>query len=227
VVLLIEGGEGIRSVDELDGWWQAGIRIIGPAWTGTRFCGGTGEPGGLTEEGRELLDHMTDRGYILDLSHMAELAVMQALDSYPGQIIASHSNIETLVQEHEGGRHLTDQMLRGIIARNGVVGVVPYNKFLKRGWRKGDPRELVPLKLVAEQIDHICQVAGGTAHAGIGTDFDGGFGLQSVPPEIDSIADLQKLSFLLETKGYQESDIAAILGKNWVRILESSLPDEV
>jgi len=47
--------------------------------------------------------------------------------------------------------------------------------------------------MVAEQADHICQLAGDAAHVGIGTDFDGGFGLQSTPRELDSIADLPKL----------------------------------
>ena len=41
----MEGAEGVRSPSELDEWWQWGLRIIGPAWAGNRFCGGTQEPG--------------------------------------------------------------------------------------------------------------------------------------------------------------------------------------
>ena len=73
-------------------------------------------------------------------------------------------------------------------------------------------------------IDHVCQLAGDSLHAGIGSDFDGGFGLQSVPPELDTVADLQKVGPLLEKRGYSEADIANILGLNWLRLLESTLP---
>nr|MBP8048249.1 membrane dipeptidase [Anaerolineales bacterium] len=109
--------------------------------------------------------------------------------------------------------------------RDGVVGVVPFNSYLKVGWVAGkSERSEVSLGNVANHIDHICQIAGDALHAGIGSDFDGGFGLQSVPPEIETIADLQKLSFLLEARGYSETDIANILGGNWLARLRRDLP---
>ena len=77
------------------------------------------------------------------------------------------------------------------------------------------------------QIDHICQMAGDAQHVGIGSDFDGGFGLQSVPAEIDTIADLQKIVPLLAQKGYTEAHIAAIMGQNWLSILKEDLPASI
>ncbi len=59
---------------------------------------------------------------------------------------------------------------------------------------------------------------------GIGSDFDGGFGLQSVPQELDTIADLHKLTDLLQPHGYSDSDMEAILGGNWLRYLQENLP---
>jgi membrane dipeptidase len=67
-------------------------------------------------------------------------------------------------------------------------------------------------------------MAGDANHVGIGTDFDGGFGLQSVPREIDTIADLQKLVPLLGEKGYTDNDIRAIMGNNWLSLLKNTLP---
>ena len=64
-------------------------------------------------------------------------------------------------------------------------------------------------------------------HAGLGTDFDGGFGMQVVPAEIDTIADLQKLVPLLSEKGYTTDDITAILGGNWLRHLHHVLPESL
>lgn len=216
LVLLMEGAEGVGDPGELEEWWGWGVRLIGPAWSGTRFCGGTGEPGPLTSEGFALLEGMAGLGFGLDLSHMDESAVLSALDVYPGQIIASHSNAQALLKGAENNRHLSDRAIQGILERDGVIGVVLYNPFLKQGWRKGDPRQVVNLESIVAQIDYICQMAGDARHAGIGSDFDGGFGLQSAPGGIDTIADLGKLAPLLEERGYQAEDIAAIMGGNWL-----------
>ena len=70
-------------------------------------------------------------------------------------------------------------------------------------------------------------MAGDAFHTAIGSDFDGGFGLQSVPAEIDSVADLQKLVPLLAERGYPEQAIAAIMGGNWLRHLKNSLPESL
>jgi membrane dipeptidase len=103
---------------------------------------------------------------------------------------------------------------------------VPYNRFLKQDWAKGDPREGVSLEDVVAHIDYVCQIAGNARHVGIGSDADGGFGLQSVPKEMDSLADLQKLVPFLEKKGYSDEDIQAILGGNWIEFLLDTLPEE-
>ncbi|NOY97950.1 MAG: peptidase M19 [Chloroflexi bacterium] len=224
LVILMEAAEGIRSPDELDEWWSLGLRIIGPAWAGTRYCGGTHDPGPLTDDGRALLAAMADFNFTLDLSHMDEESALQALDLYPGPIIASHGNAAALLPDAPTNRHLTDEVIRGLIERDGVIGVVPYNKFLQVGWVQGNGRQAVTLERLAAHIDHICQMAGDARHVGIGTDFDGGFGLEAVPEGVDSIADLQKLAPLLASRGYSESDVAAILGENFLGHLRENLP---
>ncbi len=224
LVLLMEGADAVRDPDELEEWWQRGVRFIGPAWGATRFCGGTREPGPLTAEGFALLERMGELGFSLDLSHMDEKAALQALDFYPGQIIASHSNALALLKGSESNRHLSDRVIRGIIERGGMIGAVPFNAFLKAGWKRGDRREDVHVEPWISQIDYTCQIAGDAFHTGIGSDFDGGFGLQSVPIGMDSIADLQKLADLLKDKGYSPEDIAAILGCNWISRLRKVLP---
>ena len=81
--------------------------------------------------------------------------------------------------------------------------MIPLNTFLKVGWlrKNGSRREEVPLDAFIAHIDHICQLAGNANHAGIGSDFDGGFGLQSIPPELDTIADLQMVASKLIALG--------------------------
>jgi membrane dipeptidase len=224
LVPLMECAEGVRSRAELADWWDWGVRLIGPAWAGTRFCGGTREPGPLTPEGFELLEGMAEHGFVLDLSHMDEAAALQALDVYPGQIIASHSNALALLKGTDSNRHLTDRMLQGLLERDGVIGVVPANGFLRPDWIELGGKPAVQLEHVLAQIDYICQMAGDARHIALGTDFDGGFGLQSVPAEIDTIADLKKLVPRLKERGYSKDDIVAIFGGNWIRMLRGSLP---
>jgi len=227
LVLLMEGAEGVRAPGELEEWWAGGVRIIGPAWAGTRFCGGTREPGALTQEGVALLEAMGSLGFVLDLAHMDEAAVLGALDIYPGPIIASHANALALLKGSESNRHLSDRVLRSLLERDGVVGILPANPFLKAGWQSGDRREEVGLERATAQIDYICQLAGDARHAGIGSDFNGGIGLQSMPYDVDTIADLQKIGTNLVDRGYSVQDVAAIFHGNWERILHQVLPESV
>lgn len=224
LVPLMEGGDGLRNLDELSGWWERGVHLIGPAWMATKFCGGTREPGPLTQEGHALLDAMAGMGFTLDLSHMDWAAAREALGIYEGPIIASHSNALRQVKDGEGNRFLPDDVIEGIVEHEGVIGVVPFNRFLVQTWTISDRREACSLEMVAAQIDYICQKAGNAQHAGFGSDFDGGFGLQQVPPEIDTIADLHKLVPLLAARGYNEADINAVFGGNWINHLRKSLP---
>ena len=227
LVILMEGAEGVRQPEEVEEWWQRGVRIIGPAWSGTRFCGGSREPGPLTPEGYRLLEAMAEVGFTLDITHMDAQAALQALDVYPASIIASHANAMKRVQGVEGNRQLPDEVIRGLIERDGIIGVVPLNPFLDATWKPGDGRQIVTLRHVVDQIDYICQMAGNALHTGLGTDFDGGFGMQVVPAEIDTIADLQKLVPLLSEKGYTTDDITAIMGGNWLRHLHHLLPENL
>lgn len=224
LVPLMEGAEGVRSPGELDFWWEGGVRIIGPAWAGTRYCGGTREPGPLTDDGRLLLKAMAGIGFILDVSHMDELSARQSLDLYPGAIIASHANAAALIPGCTGNRQLSDEFIKALVERGGVIGLVPVCDFLDYGWKKDDRRSLITLDKIITQIDHICQLAGSAGSVGFGTDFDGGFGVEHAPGDLDTIADLAKLVPLLGAKGYNDEQIAAIFGGNWIRLLQAHLP---
>lgn len=225
MVILMEGADGIRDLDELADWYAHGLRILGPAWVATRFTGGWREPGPLTEEGLELLKAMANFNFILDLSHMDEQAALQAADDYAGPVVATHGNCLSLLPNYPTNRQFSDRLIQGVIARDGVVGLVPYNIFLKVGWtRGGSRRDEVLLSDYINHIDYVCQLAGDSLHAGIGTDFDGGFGLQSTPMGLNSIADLQKLPALLSERGYTRQDVSNILGGNWLSRLKKELP---
>ncbi len=224
LILMMEGAEGLSGSAELEEWREHGLSIIAPVWAGTRYCGGTKEPGRFSKEGFEFLEAMSDLGYTLDIAHMSEESSLQALDVYPGSIIASHANARALLKTDPSDRHLTDHQLIRLFERDGVIGVMPFNRFLLPGWYESDPREQVTLSMLIDHIDHICQIAGNARHVAIGSDYDGGFGWPAVPLEIDTIADLQKISPLLFERGYSNDDVNAIFYGNWHRKLEQALP---
>jgi membrane dipeptidase len=224
LVPLMEGADPIREPREVEQWYERGVRIVGLAWSGTRYSGGTHEPGPLTALGRELLPRMAEVGMILDTSHLAEEAFFEALERYPGAVIASHSNPRVLAPERRADRHLSDEMIARLAERGGVMGVAPINSWLSRRYERGDPKESVTLEQVVAAIDHVCQVVGDAEHAGLGSDFDGGFGLDAVPAEIDTVADLAKIGPALAARGYGEAQVAAILGGNFLRVLRANLP---
>lgn len=224
LVILMENGDPIRTPAET-AWWQAqGVRIVGPAWQATRYCGGTRHPGPLTNLGRDLLRELEAARLILDISHMAEESFWQALDHFHGPVIASHSNCRAFVSAPVADRHLSDEMLRALIERDAVIGAVLLNGFIVPNYQRGQAKALVGLEHLIRHIDHICQLAGNTRHVAIGSDLDGGFGSENLPYELDSVADLPRIGTALDHAGYSQADIAAIMGGNWLRILEENLP---
>ena len=224
IIPLMEGAEGIVDLDELPRWWERGLRIIGLAWAGNRFCGGTREPGGLTSDGKDLIRAMAEIGFVLDLSHMDEPAALTCLDLYPGKIIASHANAAKLVRGYNTNRLLSDEVIAKLIARGGCIGVAPINSFLDAKGREEGGKEAVSLRMVAEQIDYICQLAGDVRHVGIGTDFDGGLGVGQVPAELDTIADLPRLFPFLIDLGYDAHQISRIAADNFLDLIKTTLP---
>jgi membrane dipeptidase len=219
LVVLMENADPILEPKQFEDWYERGVRIVGPAWQATRYCGGTGAPGPLTDLGRELLEILASFNVILDLSHMAEESFLEAIDRYEGVIIASHSNPRRF---RSSDRHLSDDMIRRLAERDGVMGIVLYNAFLTNEW---DRQKRLPFSVITDTIDYVCQLTGSAAHVGIGSDFDGGFGRESIPQGLDTVGDLMLIGDALRERGYEEEDIAAIMGGNMIRKLRQALPE--
>jgi membrane dipeptidase len=218
-ILLMEGADPLRTPDDLPGWFDAGLRILGLAWGQTRYAGGTGAPGPLTSAARELLPHVERFGIIHDASHLADESFFQLLDLTAGPLMASHSNCRAIVP---GDRHLSDAMIRAIIARQGVIGINFYDQFLLPRDEYGKRR--ATLQDVVRHIDHVCDLAGDAKHVAIGTDMDGGLGRDEIPEEIVTAADLPKVGNALREVGYDEESVSNILADNWLRFFATALP---
>jgi membrane dipeptidase len=221
VVLSMEGADPILDPGQLDEWYDAGLRLLGITHYGPgRYAGGTSTELGLTALGEQLLPEMQRLGVLLDLTHCSDQAFWQALERYSGPVLASHNNCRALVPHQ---RQFGDDQLKAIIARDGVIGAAFDTWMLQPGWVIGKTtNEQVSLANVVDQIDHVCQLAGNSRHAAIGSDLDGGFGREQSPCDLDTIADLQQIAVLLDRRGYRADDIAAIMHGNWLRWLRSA-----
>jgi membrane dipeptidase len=161
---------------------------------------------------------MAEAGMILDVSHLAEEAFYQVLGLFSGVILASHSNCRALVP---GDRQLSDDMIRALIARDGVIGAVCDAWMLYPGWVLGETsNRVVSLAAVADHMDHVCQIAGDACHIALGSDLDGGFGYEQCPHDLEAIADVQKIPGILRGRGYAEDDVVAIMHRKWLRLLK-------
>jgi membrane dipeptidase len=218
-ILLMEGADAMRSPADVRDWFDFGLRIVGLSWRKCRVAGGTGHPGPLTDEGRALVRAFDDVGIIHDTSHLADESFWQLMDLATGPVIASHSNCRAIVP---GDRQLSDEMIKAIASRDGVIGINFYDEFLlppseykKRKCRLSD---------VIAHVKHIADLLGTTKHIALGTDLDGGVGRDDIPQELTTAADLPRVAEALSDAGNGDQDVVGIMSKNWLDFFRRALP---
>jgi len=219
-LILLEGADPIRKPHDVEDFFNGGVRIVGLAWKRTRYAGGTGAPGPLTAEGIALVRELDRFGIIHDASHLAEESFWQLLDLSGGPIMASHSNCRSIVPTD---RQLSDDMIRAVAKRGGVIGIDFYDRFLVPPEQHAKRRAM--LADVVAHLNHMCDVIGDADHVGIGTDMDGGLGRDQIPAEIQTSADLPRVADTLSSAGFADADVQKIMGENWIRFFTRTLPN--
>ena len=223
-LLSLEGADSILSWRHLEQSRADGLIAIGPVHYGPGIYGhGTDDEGPLTPRGRELLREMERLGIILDVTHLCDESMRDALDHFSGPVWASHHNCRALANWN---RQLTDEQIRELVQRGAVIGMAFDSIMMVHGWRHRVSTPLdfdLRIEKICEHMDHICQLAGNARHVGIGTDLDGGYGTEQTPLDLDSIADLTTLDGLLAKRGYSAEDITGIFRGNFFRFLREHL----
>lgn len=223
-VLSIEGADSFVTVNHVERAWQYGLRAVGPAHYGPgRYASGTDSSGRLNEMGQALLKKMDELNMILDVTHLNDDAFWHALEIYKGNIWASHNNCRVFVNHN---RQFSDDMIKALIERDAVIGLALDAWMMVPNWVRGvsTPKGMnCGLDIMANNIDHICQLAGNTKHAAIGSDLDGAFGTEQCPYDLKTIADIQKVPAMLKSRGYTDADIEAIFNKNVIDFLRRAI----
>jgi len=222
-ILSLEGADSIVSLEHLEKSYEQGLRAIGPAHYGPgTYAFGTNSVGGIGTKGKELLREIERLHIILDTTHLCDQSFWETMKVYNGPVWASHNNCRALVDHN---RQFSDQQIKELINRKAVIGMALDAWMMVPNWVRGQssPEAMgVTLQTMIDHMDHICQLAGNSLHVGIGTDLDGGFGREQCPADIDTIADLQKVTTMLTARGYSQEDIKNVMHKNFIRFLRNT-----
>lgn len=164
---------------------------------------------GLTETGLLFLEEMERLGIIIDVSHLGDAGIWDVLHHTKKPFVASHSNARAL-RNHP--RNLTDEMIRQIADRGGVIGINYYPSFLEDG------AEASRISNILQHMEHI-KKTGGIGCLGLGSDFDGISG----ELEIKDASCLPALSAAMEKAGFSTGEIEAVFGGNVLRLFKELL----
>lgn len=213
-LLSIEGGEALEGdLGVLRILYRLGVRAIGLTWNErNQIADGVGEKsagGGLTDFGREVVREMNSLGMVIDVSHLSEKGFWDCIDVSCVPVIASHSNARS---QCDHVRNLTDDQIKALAARGGVMGINLSSDFLvAEGQASIDD--------VVRHIDHIVALVG-LEHVGLGADYDG----ITVPPVgLEDVGKLPALTLALLERGFSEEAIRGFLGENFMRVLQEVL----
>ncbi len=232
VILSLQSAEPIEAdLRILKIFYKLGVRIIIPCY-GRRTIAGDGcserTNCGLSNFGVELIEEMNRLNILIDLSHLGRATFMDVLKFSKKTVVATHSNANSLV---ETTRNLTDEQIKGIAERGGVIGISAYPGFVAR-----------PTCTVNDFLDHIDYMVKlvGVDHVGLGFDFLDWEKENILPyakamrdkfpdvfgPSVDFPAGLEGPSKIINVtrglivRGFSDEDIQKILGLNFLRVFK-------
>ncbi|KEI06120.1 dipeptidase [Clostridium botulinum] len=209
--LTIEEGAVLKgSISNLKKFYDNGVRLITLTWN---FPNEIGYPNaiakfrneGLTPFGIELIHEMNNLNMIIDVSHLSDGGFYDVAKYSKAPFVASHSNSRSITNHP---RNLTDDMIKIISEKGGIIGINFFGEFLGGG-------NFSKIEDMLHHIDHIKNI-GGIDVLSLGSDFDG---IDSIL-EIPNIGKIDKLIHALKLHGFSENDIEKIFYKNALRLIK-------
>lgn len=211
-VLTVEGGEAAMGRPEnVRLFHELGVRAMTLTWNSANELASPAvsrRDRGVTALGREIVREMERVGVALDVAHLSDRGIDDALDIAEKPVFSSHTNARAVFPHR---RSIGDRHIREIAARGGVIGVNYYSPQLVHSGR-------AKIDDVVRHIAHIAET-GGAGCAMLGSDFDG-MGAQSYPEGLSSWADVPKLLDALGRAGFSEEEIYGIAYENLARYMK-------
>ncbi|HEY6345500.1 MAG TPA: membrane dipeptidase [Bryobacteraceae bacterium] len=214
-----QNSQHFRTLADVDRFYEMGQRVSQLTYNDNRLGGGsTGPNVGLSPYGAQVVERMNKLGMAIDVSHCADRTTSDAIDASTKPVLVTHSNCRALAAS---ARCKTDQTIRKMAAKGGVMGITMIRAFV----HPGGPASVND---VLNHIDHVATIAG-IEHVGLGTDVDldgRDVATQSAQPvrryDLDGIHYPRKIFDLTEglvRRKYSRENIELILGKNFQRAL--------
>ncbi len=163
--------------------------------------------GGLSTFGREVIAEMNRLGMLVDVSHVSKQSMLQAADLSATPVVATHSCIHALCPVP---RNLDDEQLDALKATGGLIQITAVASFLKLQGKA----DVVSVSDYMDHLDYAVRRCG-VEHVGISSDFDGGGTLVGWRDARESA----NLTAELARRGYDASEIAALWGGNFLRLM--------
>ena len=244
-IIALEGADPLEGDPEaIVHFHEQGVRLVTLAWDDNPFCGTTfGAGGGLSRRGEELVQLCEELGVMVDVSHASDAAFWDVCRVASRPFVASHSNCRAVCS---APRNLTDEMIRALAERGGVMGINLCSGFLSQAYydqetpareafwaavRSGkksieeaheeSARATVsiprpPLDVVAAHVSNAINV-GGEECIGLGGDLDG---IESMPAGMGGVADYPKIAEVLLRAGLTERQVERVCWSNFARVME-------
>ena len=216
VLLTIEDG-GVLGSDlaNVEAYYRKGVRLVTLTWNHPNAIGfpNSRDPEimsqGLTAFGREVVREMERLGMVVDISHVSDGVFRDVVEMAQKPFVASHSNARTVCGHT---RNMTDDMIRVLADKGGVMGLNLGPEFLAEGSKDSRVEDIV------HHVLHIRNV-GGSEVLALGSDFDGVKGNL----EISGPQDWPQLFAALLQAGLSEAELEQMWWKNAERVLRTVL----
>lgn len=219
IVIGQQNSRHFRTVDDVDRFYELGQRVSQLTYDDNAIGGGSTDPRdvSLTAYGAQIVDRMNSLGMAVDVSHCSDRTTLDAIQASRKPVLVTHSNCRALVA---APRCKTDQAIRALAARGGVMGITMVRGFVQSSGA-------ATIEDVLDHIDHVASLVG-VEHVGIGSDVDLDGRDSHIRPrkrfDLDGVDYSQKIFDLTEglvRRKYTPEHIALILGGNFERALAS------
>ncbi|OWR42423.1 hypothetical protein KGM_206546 [Danaus plexippus plexippus] len=213
----VEGGHAIGgSLGVLRTLYQVGVRYLtltSTCDTPWAECASTDRPesaqrGGLTPFGKVVVKEMNRLGMLVDLSHVSERTMRDALSVSRAPVLFSHSSARALCNVT---RNVPDSVLRLLAANKGLIMVNFYTSFLTC-------RDTATVQDAIEHINHIRDIAG-VDSVGLGAGYDG---INYTPHGLEDVSSYPLLFAELMEDGWSIEDLKKLAGLNLLRVMNAA-----